>query len=85
MAVDLTHANEDFAFKSHQVPELAEFLSRVDEERVRSGFVQWLRARGESHDVSEDECTEILDEFRRFADAASEAVQNSKGLMVICA
>lgn len=82
-AIDLTHANEDFAFKSAQVGELAQLLSQVSLDDVRDGFTHWLRQQGEAGDVSDEECVEILDEFKQFADTASEAARYSKGLMVI--
>jgi hypothetical protein len=82
-AIDLTRASEDFAFMSDQVAEIAEQLSRIDLDMVRTGFQQWLTQQGKTYEVSDDECVDILDEFKRFADSAKEAVQQSKGLMVI--
>ncbi len=52
-AIDLTHANEDFAFKSDQVPELASLLSQVNMDMVKSGFSEWLHSQGESYDVTD--------------------------------
>lgn len=82
-AIDLTRANEDYAFMSDQVADIAEQLSRIDLEMVRTGFQQWLIQQGRTYEVSDDECVDILEEFERFADSAKEAVQQSKGLMVI--
>lgn len=82
-AIDLTHANEDFAFKSDQVPELVDLLASVDLARVRAAFTEWLRQRGETYDLSDDECVEILDDFKRFAAIAREAVLQSNGLVII--
>ena len=45
-AIDITGDNEHFAFHSGQLPELAELLSSVDAESVRSRYTQWLRANG---------------------------------------
>lgn len=80
-AIDLTHGNQDFAFKSDQVPELAALLSRVNMDMVKSGFSEWLHSRGELYDVSDEECTEIFEEFKIFATTANMAVEQSLGLM----
>lgn len=82
-ALDLTNVNENFAFKSDQVGELAGLLSQVNMDKVRDGFQHWLRQQGESDDVSDEECADILEEFQRFAEIAKKAIEQSKGIMVI--
>lgn len=80
-AIDLTHGNQDFAFKSDQVPELATLLSQVGMDMVKSGFNKWLHTRGESYEATDEECAEIFEEFRIFAATANTAVEQSLGLM----
>lgn len=82
-AIDLTHGNEDFALMSSQVGDLTQLLSKVSLDDVRDGFTHWLRQQGETYDVSDAECVDILEEFQRFAETAAEAVRQSHGLMVI--
>ncbi len=82
-AVDLTHVNEDFAFKSGQVPELAALLSQVNMDDVKLRFSEWLHSQGESNDVTDEDCTEIFEEFKTFAATANSASQQTRGLIWI--
>jgi hypothetical protein len=82
-AIDLTGDNEHFAFKSDQISSLVDLLSKVDAGAVKSRFTEWLRSNGDRYNPSDDECEEMAQEFRFFAQAAQEVVDNSQGLIWI--
>lgn len=82
-AIDLTQTNDDFAFMSAQVGEVARLLSQVDLEQVREGFIGWLRRRGDVYVPSEAENQQILEEFKQYAEVANEAARRSQGLIII--
>lgn len=80
-AIDLTGQNEHFAFKSPQIPSLAELLSKIDATSVKTRFTQWLRSQGDSYQPSEEECEDIAKEYKAFAEAARSVAQNHQGLI----
>lgn len=82
-AIDLAGDNENFAFKSLQLPELVDLLSKVDAAAARSGMTQWFRAKGDSYEPDEDECEDTAEEFKAFASEIQKAVDNSHGLIWI--
>lgn len=82
-AIDLTGDNQHFAFKSDQIPSLVDLLSKVDAAAVKSRFTEWLRSKGETYDPSDEECEEMAQEFKSFAQSAQEVVNNSHGLIWI--
>ncbi len=82
-AIDLTGDNDHFAFHSDQLPDLLDLISSVDAEKVMSCFLQWLQANGDGYTPSQEECDEIANEFKHFADCTREAISKSYGLIWI--
>ncbi|MEM9186599.1 MAG: hypothetical protein AAGB00_08915, partial [Planctomycetota bacterium] len=85
-AVDLSGDNEDFAFRSEQLPELLGLLKQVRLPLVVERYTSWFR-RGGSVAVSSDytpakeECAEIANEFKKFAKAVQQSIERRQGLI----
>ncbi len=83
-AIDLTGDNENFAFRSNQLPELLSLLSSIEPDKVRECYTQWLSSVGDDYVPSSSECSDIAIEISEFTSAIREAVNKSHGLIWIC-
>ncbi|MEM9420659.1 MAG: hypothetical protein AAGA25_16650 [Planctomycetota bacterium] len=80
-AINLT--GEDFAFRSDQVSSLAELLSKVDFDIVKSRYSQWLESKDELYDIPSDEIDEMLEDFTGIDGVVREALEKQWGLVWI--
>lgn len=71
---------ENFAFKSSQLPELAELLAKIDALTLKSRWVECCRLNGEIFEPDDEECKALAWEYRLFHAGVNDAIDQGHGL-----